>query len=100
MGASVQTAAKFMPTLIHGERWKQSTALPSILNRHNQENTMNKDQAKGRIEEVKGKVKEVAGQVTGNKDLEKKGKFQKFSGKVQAGYGDLKEDIKHINLSE
>lgn len=55
---------------------------------------MNKDQSKGRIEEVKGKVKEVAGKVTGNKDLEQKGKIQNTSGKVQAGYGYLKEDIK------
>ncbi|MDD5176367.1 MAG: CsbD family protein [Sterolibacterium sp.] len=57
---------------------------------------MNKDQAKGRIEEAKGKVKEVAGKVIGNKDLEQKGKVQNLGGKVQAGYGDLKEDIKHI----
>ena len=61
---------------------------------------MNKDQAKGRIKEAKGKVKEVAGKVIGNKDLEQKGKVQNLSGKVQAGYGDLKEDIKHINRSE
>jgi uncharacterized protein YjbJ (UPF0337 family) len=55
---------------------------------------MNKDQAKGRIEEVKGKVKEVAGKVTGNKELEQKGKIQNIGGKVQAGFGDLKADIK------
>ena len=55
---------------------------------------MNKDQVKGRIEEAKGKVKEVAGKVTGNKDLELKGKVQNIGGKVQAGYGDLKKDIK------
>ena len=55
---------------------------------------MNKDQAKGRVEEVKGKVKEVAGKATGNKELEQKGKIQNVGGKIQAGYGDLKEDIK------
>ncbi len=55
---------------------------------------MNKDQVKGRVEEVKGKAKEVAGKVTGNKDLEIEGKAQKVGGKVQAGYGDLKKDIK------
>ncbi|HEX5391811.1 MAG TPA: CsbD family protein [Rhodocyclaceae bacterium] len=55
---------------------------------------MNKDQAKGRIHEAKGKVKEVAGKVTGNKELEQKGKLENIGGKVQAGYGDLKEDIK------
>ena len=34
---------------------------------------MNKDQTKGRIEEVKGKVKEIAGQLVGDKELEAKG---------------------------
>ena len=61
---------------------------------HFQENTMNKDQAKGRIEEAKGKVKEVAGKVTGDKNLEQRGKIQNTVGKVQAGLGDLKEDLK------
>jgi uncharacterized protein YjbJ (UPF0337 family) len=61
---------------------------------HAKEHTMNKDQAKGRIEEAKGKVKEVAGNLVGNDDLELKGKIQKSGGKVQAAYGDLKEDIK------
>lgn len=55
---------------------------------------MNKDQAKGRIDEVKGKVKEVAGKVTGNKELEIKGKIQNMKGQAQAGYGDLKEELK------
>ena len=55
---------------------------------------MNKDQVKGRIEEAKGKVKEIAGKIVGNKDLEQEGQIQNTEGKVQAGYGDLKEDIK------
>ncbi|HSO81343.1 CsbD family protein [Thiocapsa sp.] len=55
---------------------------------------MNKDQVKGRYEEAKGKVKEVAGNVTGDTELEVEGNVQKNLGKVQAGVGDLKEDIK------
>jgi uncharacterized protein YjbJ (UPF0337 family) len=55
---------------------------------------MNKDQAKGRVNEVKGKVKEVAGKLTGNKELEQKGKIENAAGKVQAGYGDVKAEIK------
>ena len=55
---------------------------------------MNKDQAKGRIEVAKGKVKEVAGNLVGNENLERKGKIQQFSGKAQATYGDLKQDLK------
>ena len=55
---------------------------------------MNKDQVKGRIEEVKGKVKEVAGKITDDKNLEVKGNIQKNIGKAQAGFGDLKNDLK------
>lgn len=55
---------------------------------------MNKDQGKGRVEEVKGKIKEVVGKVTGNETLEYKGKIQNIKGQAQAGYGDLKEDIR------
>ena len=58
---------------------------------------MNKDQAKGRIEEAKGKVKEVAGKMVGNETLEQKGKVQKAVGKVRAGYGDLKDALKKGN---
>jgi uncharacterized protein YjbJ (UPF0337 family) len=61
---------------------------------HSQEHTMNKDQAKGRIEEAKGKVKEVTGNLVGNDELELKGKIQKSGGKAQAAYGDLKENLK------
>lgn len=55
---------------------------------------MNKDQVEGRIEELKGKAKEVVGKAVGNPTLEVKGKVQKAVGTVQAGYGDLKEDLK------
>lgn len=55
---------------------------------------MNKDQIKGRVKETEGKVKEMAGKVVGNKDLEAKGNIQKNTGKMQAGIGDLRNDIK------
>lgn len=56
---------------------------------------MNKDQMKGRIEQVKGKARNVAGRVTGNKELEIKGRLQSAGGKVQAGFGDARKRIKH-----
>ncbi|MBU3538947.1 CsbD family protein [Polynucleobacter sp. UK-Gri1-W3] len=55
---------------------------------------MNKDQVKGRVEEVKGKVKEVAGNIVGNKSLEGEGLVQKTVGKIQAGVGDAKAELK------
>lgn len=58
---------------------------------------MNKDQVKGRTKAAVGTVKEVAGKVVGNESLNIEGKVQKEAGKVQAGYGDLKEDINKKN---
>ena len=55
---------------------------------------MNKDQVKGRVEQVKGSVKEAAGKLVGNRDLEAEGKVDKSFGKVQAKVGDLKADFK------
>ncbi|GAC1317132.1 MAG: hypothetical protein NVSMB28_04270 [Collimonas sp.] len=55
---------------------------------------MNKDQVKGHVKEVEGKVKEVTGKVVGNKTLEQKGNLEKTVGKVQADYGNLKNDLK------
>ena len=55
---------------------------------------MNKDQVKGRIDQAAGTVKEAAGKAVGNKNLEVKGQLEKVGGKVQANYGDLKEDAK------
>ena len=56
---------------------------------------MNEDQVRGRVKEVKGELKNVAGKIVGDKKLERKGKIQNVSGRVQAGYGDLKEDLKN-----
>lgn len=57
---------------------------------------MSEDQVKGRIEEAKGTVKEVVGKLLDDKDLEVEGNVQKNVGKVQAGFGDLKEDVKDV----
>jgi uncharacterized protein YjbJ (UPF0337 family) len=55
---------------------------------------MNKDQVKGRAEEAKGKVKEVAGNIFGDDEMELEGNLEMNVGKVKAGFGDLKDDIK------
>jgi uncharacterized protein YjbJ (UPF0337 family) len=58
--------------------------------------TMNKDQVKGRQKEVAGKIKQVAGEIIGDKEMEAKGKVKKDLGRVQAGFGDVKSDIKNM----
>jgi uncharacterized protein YjbJ (UPF0337 family) len=54
---------------------------------------MNEDQVKGRIKTAKGDLKVIAGKAVGNKDLIEKGKNERVVGKIQAGYGDLKDKI-------
>jgi uncharacterized protein YjbJ (UPF0337 family) len=56
---------------------------------------MNKNQVKGRVEEVMGKVKEVTGSIVGNKSLEFEGIVQKNAGKIQADLGDVKSSLKN-----
>jgi len=61
-----------------------------------QETFMNKDQIKGRAEEVKvkGKVKEVTGVILDDEVMEVEGNVQKKAGKVRSSFGDIKEYIK------
>ncbi|MFN5349199.1 MAG: CsbD family protein [Polaromonas sp.] len=55
---------------------------------------MNKDQIKGRIEQAKGNVKETSGKIVGNDRLKNEGAAEQIKGKVQAGYGDAKQNAK------
>jgi uncharacterized protein YjbJ (UPF0337 family) len=55
---------------------------------------INNDQVKGRVAEAKGTVKEAAGKLAGDKTLEVKGNLQKNLGKVQAKFGDVKQNVK------
>lgn len=54
---------------------------------------MNRHQLKGRISQASGKVKEMAGQLFRNKSVAVKGRAQQTGGRIQAGYGDAKDDI-------
>jgi uncharacterized protein YjbJ (UPF0337 family) len=80
------------------DRWETSShalalTIRSWLNNY-LEALMNKDQIKGRVDEVKGKVKEAVGVILDDDSIEIEGNIQKNVGKVQAGFGDLKDDIK------
>lgn len=55
---------------------------------------MNADQVKGRAKQVKGKAEEKAGKILDDKGMEAKGVIDKTIGKVQARFGDLKNDLK------
>lgn len=55
---------------------------------------VNKDQIGGLAKQAKGAVKEAAGKATGNRQTQAEGTADKVVGKIQKGYGDLKEKVK------
>lgn len=54
---------------------------------------MNKNQLKGRANSAMGKIKEITGRLTGKGAMERKGNAEKQGGKVEAAYGDVKDDF-------
>jgi uncharacterized protein YjbJ (UPF0337 family) len=63
---------------------------------HHQEHVMNtnKDQVKGRLNQMEGKIKEVTGKVLGDKKLEVKGKVQEIDGEAREKLGDIRQHVK------
>jgi uncharacterized protein YjbJ (UPF0337 family) len=55
---------------------------------------MNKDQIKGRVEELAGKTKKVTGKIVQDNSLKQKGRLEEGAGKARAIYGDTKEELK------
>lgn len=55
---------------------------------------MNKDQVKGRMNELAGKTKKAAGKVARDRLLRRKGHMQEMAGRARATYGDIMEEIK------
>jgi uncharacterized protein YjbJ (UPF0337 family) len=60
-----------------------------------QDRSVNKDQIKGRAQQVVGKAKETAGRIVQDSTLKEKGRVEEAAGKARATYGDVKEDWKH-----
>ena len=54
---------------------------------------MNKDQIKGGAKDIAGKVQQKAGELTGSEKQQVKGLKNQAEGKIQKGYGDVKEAI-------
>lgn len=55
---------------------------------------MNKDQIKGKIEQIKGDIKERIGGATKDRSTQAEGFLENKKGKVRSGLGDVKEDVK------
>jgi uncharacterized protein YjbJ (UPF0337 family) len=54
---------------------------------------VNKDQIKGKIEEIKGDVKERIGGATKDRSTQAEGWVEEKKGKIRSGVGDAKEEL-------
>jgi uncharacterized protein YjbJ (UPF0337 family) len=54
---------------------------------------MNKDQMKGKLENLKGRVKEALGAASGDKQTQGQGFVERVKGAVEKKYGDAKDAI-------
>jgi uncharacterized protein YjbJ (UPF0337 family) len=55
---------------------------------------MNKDQIKGKVEEIKGDVKQRIGGATKDRSTQGEGWLEEKKGQIRQGIGDLKEEVK------
>jgi len=58
---------------------------------------MNKDQVKGAVKDVAGKAQEKVGELTGSDKQQIKGLKNQAEGKIQKGFGDVKEAVDDAN---
>jgi uncharacterized protein YjbJ (UPF0337 family) len=54
---------------------------------------MNKDQIKGKIDEIKGDIKERIGGASKDRSTQAEGWVENKKGKLQGGVGDVKDDM-------
>lgn len=54
---------------------------------------MNKDQIKGKVENIKGRIKQAIGATSGDKETEAEGFGQRVKGAVQKKVGDFKHAV-------
>jgi uncharacterized protein YjbJ (UPF0337 family) len=54
---------------------------------------MNKDQLKGKAENLKGRAKEAAGALTGNKKTQAEGLAERAGGALREKVGQVKHDV-------
>ena len=54
---------------------------------------MNKDEFKGKVDNMKGRVKEAAGSLTGNKEKQAEGLAERVGGAAREKVGEIKRDF-------
>jgi uncharacterized protein YjbJ (UPF0337 family) len=55
---------------------------------------MDKEHVKGAADKAKGAVKETIGKVTGDKQMQAEGRFDKAKGEARKAVGDLKDAVR------
>jgi len=55
---------------------------------------MDRGHVKGMADQVKGAIKDTAGKITGDKELEAEGKFDKAKGAAHKAVGDVKDAVR------
>jgi len=61
---------------------------------------MNKDDMKGKMENMKGRVKEAVGSLTGDKKVQAEGTAERAKGAVREKFGQAKEEIEKETETE
>jgi uncharacterized protein YjbJ (UPF0337 family) len=64
-----------------------------VIPSNEQENAMDSEHVKGAADKVKGAIKD-AGKVTGDKELQAEGKFDKAKGAAHNAAGDAKDAVR------
>jgi uncharacterized protein YjbJ (UPF0337 family) len=57
---------------------------------------MNKDNVKGKMNDIKGRVKRQVGEWTGDENAQAEGTMDQVKGKVQNAWGNVKEGVKDV----
>lgn len=55
---------------------------------------MNNEHVKSKVNEVKGRIKEEVGHAVGDNKLAGEGVIDRVKGKIQEGFGDVKDAVK------
>jgi uncharacterized protein YjbJ (UPF0337 family) len=59
-----------------------------------EEESMNDDKIKGKVDDIKGRVKRQAGEWTGDESLQAEGTMDQVKGKTQNAWGKVKDGVK------
>ena len=66
-----------------------------VFPNNEEESAVDSEHVKGAADKVKGAIKDTAGKVTGDKELQAEGKFDKAKGAAHNAAGDAKDAVRN-----